>query len=351
MANIEEIEEIILDKDAQVAHFFIDKRTKEYVPFKDGDKIPEKDRRPIMGPKEGSDYKLYLEKILSILDILFVEHPAAHGFVTNRNVYTNVEIHKKSKSFVFIDLKNAFNQITQEQVTEIFLNLGLPKREASILGDLLTYKGFVQQGFATSPKLLNILAKRLDSRLYAYCRKHKVKYTRYADDLTFSSSRKIEQKVINMLLYIIDDCGFDINRKKFHVTSRRYVTITGILLDTARKLTMAKKTIRNLEKFFAFLERKNREKSSRGNSVKHVTKGLNAFDVLARGNASNKMFETMKKYKRISDSLKLFDYFITDPWCSQFCTLETVHVPRGVLNSYKVTRAVVNRINDSISLI
>ena len=57
---------------------------------------------------------------------------------------------------------------------------------AFYLASLCSYEGALPQGAPTSPYLSNIIAKQLDKRLIGLSQRYNLRYTRYADDLTFS---------------------------------------------------------------------------------------------------------------------------------------------------------------------
>lgn len=74
--------------------------------------------------------------------------------------------------------------------------------------------------------------KQLDKRLGRYCEKRGIIYSRYADDLTFSSKEFIDPRYLKAICWIISQEGWKISKEKTHLTSQRYVTITGLLYDT-----------------------------------------------------------------------------------------------------------------------
>lgn len=79
-------------------------------------------------------------------------------------------------------------------------------------------KGSLPQGAPTSPYIANILAKKMDIRFTALAKKMGWSYSRYADDLTFSSDEEIPS--INTIEKIILQEGFIINKNKTKVQKR-----------------------------------------------------------------------------------------------------------------------------------
>ncbi len=131
-------------------------------------------------------------------------HGASHGFMAGRSIKSNASVHTGAKIVVKVDLKDFFPTVTLPRVKGIFRRAGYREQVATLLALLCTeaprevvdIKGknhFVAlgprclpQGAPTSPGLTNTLCLRLDRRLAGLAAKLGWRYTRYADDLTFS---------------------------------------------------------------------------------------------------------------------------------------------------------------------
>jgi RNA-directed DNA polymerase len=89
----------------------------------------------------------------------------------------------------------------------------------------------------TSPALSNLIARRLDARLSGICRKLGWTYTRYADDLTFSTSGEAPQQIGYLLArvrHIARDEGFAVNEKKTRMQRRNsQQSVTGLVVNDA----------------------------------------------------------------------------------------------------------------------
>src|SRR4029079_11661853 len=130
----------------------------------------------------------------------------AHGFVPGRSTMSNAVPHVRRDVVVNADLKEFFPTISFPRVKGVFQELGYSPAVATILALLctesprreVTYAGRVwqvaigpralPQGACTSPALSNLPARALDARLTGMAQKLGWTYTRYADDLTFSTS-------------------------------------------------------------------------------------------------------------------------------------------------------------------
>ena len=107
---------------------------------------------------------------------------------------------------------------------------------ATVLAQLTCYKGVLPQGAPTSPIITNFICRILDNRLLKIAKKYKLDYTRYADDLSFSTNDKhfieLYKIFIDELKEEIEHSGFHINDKKTRLLfkdSRQ--TVTGLIVN------------------------------------------------------------------------------------------------------------------------
>lgn len=148
------------------------------------------------------------------------------GSVKGEDNISNAKFHQGNKYKFATDLKEFFPSISHFQVMDMFLRNGFSKEVASLLTKLTTYKGAVPQGAPTSSSIANIVFLPIDFQLIKLCNKHKIKYSRYVDDLTFSSKNGIK-KISLDFLKIITESGFRISHKKTFYTSG-IAEITGV---------------------------------------------------------------------------------------------------------------------------
>ena len=172
--------------------------------------IPKKHggEREINAPIE-ADLKEIQRKISKKLYVYFYKelnpkNNIAHAFIKNRSFITNAEIHKNKKWVLNIDLEDFYPSINFGRVKGFFeknKNFLYSKDAAIIMAQLTCYKKHLPQGATTSPIIANLIASILDSRLLKIAKKYKCDYTRYADDLTFSSNYSgfFEQKDLEEL--------------------------------------------------------------------------------------------------------------------------------------------------------
>lgn len=188
-------------------------------------------------PKLGSTEKRIIEtptgplkeilfRLSDGLQVLYHDYKtdAAFGFIraTNhdsdvRNILTNARCHLSKNYLVNVDFDNFFYQVNREKVQNIFNNYQIfsffPETE-SVLTNLVLYNERLPMGSPTSPALSNFATIDLDNELLLYSRKNYLVYTRYVDDLTFSSEKPITEKHFDQLATIFQSHRFSIDPLK-----------------------------------------------------------------------------------------------------------------------------------------
>lgn len=181
-------------------------------------------------------------------------HGGAHGFVNNRSILTNVQVHQGNSFLLKIDLKDFFPSIHINRIIQVFKSLGYEHHVSYYLAALCSYKGILPQGSPASPMLSNIIARHLDTRLYRFAKSFNFNYSRYADDIAFSGE-VINKKHIDYICDIIKDCGFTVNHEKVRLyRNSGNKILTGISLATG-KPRLPRKYRRQLEKELFFIKK------------------------------------------------------------------------------------------------
>lgn len=140
-------------------------------------------------------------------------NPCAHGFTEKKSIISNSKLHTGQKELLKLDLKDYFPSIKINRIIDVFKKLGYPNIISFYLASICTFEESLPQGAPTSPILSNIISKKLDKRLMSLSKKFKLRYSRYADDLTFSGDN-VPSIFIKYVTEIITSEGFTINEKK-----------------------------------------------------------------------------------------------------------------------------------------
>lgn len=172
----------------------------------------------------------------------------AHAFERKRSIITNANLHKRRRYVLNLDLENFFPSINFGRVRGFFLkdkHFGLHPKVATVVAQIACHKNELPQGSPCSPVISNLIGHLLDARLSRFAKIHKCTYSRYADDITFSTSRKdfppslaipvpgsVDWKLGEDLRKKIEHSGFNINNKKTRMQFRdsRQVT-TGLMVN------------------------------------------------------------------------------------------------------------------------
>jgi RNA-directed DNA polymerase len=187
-------------------------------------------------------------------------HDACLGFDPKTSILKNASVHVNQKAILKIDLLRFFDSVNEHRVYGIFKSLGFHSNLSVSLAKLCTIvhaenffsefreyevqlrdrikaesTGVLPQGGPTSPKLANLIARRLDIRIQYLCNKHSLKYSRYADDLTLSGDKEKLEKVKKTVYKIIKDEGFfpNLSKTRLLLRGQKYI-VTGLNVSSDR---------------------------------------------------------------------------------------------------------------------
>jgi retron-type reverse transcriptase len=180
-------------------------------------------------------------------------HDAAHGFCRGRSIVSNAAPHVGADVVVNMDLQDFFPTVSYRRIRGVFRKLGYSEQVATLLAllcsepdvDAVALDGrsyyvargerFLPQGAPTSPAITNILCRRLDARLSRVAGQLGFRYSRYADDLTFSATGEAAADVGRMLRrarYVIEQEDFRVHPNKTRILRRgRRQEVTGLVVN------------------------------------------------------------------------------------------------------------------------
>lgn len=159
------------------------------------------------------------DRILSKIELPSI----IYGGIKSKSNITNAKVHQ-GKKYVFVtDLKDFFPSISSKNVHQTFIRLGYNKQFAYYMTKLTTWKGQLPQGTPTSTHISNLFFLKTDFRLLEICKKNNITYTRYVDDLTFSSSSDFKH-IIEDLLNVIKSSGIKISYRKTEYQGNQLIT-------------------------------------------------------------------------------------------------------------------------------
>ncbi len=185
---------------------------------------------------------------------LIMKPACSHGFVINysgeierSNIVRNALPHTNKKHVLNIDLKDFFPSIKAHRVKKLFLShlFQFDENIATALAMLTTYNGELPAGAPSSPIISNFICYEMDNEMQNFCSQNQLNYTRYADDLTFSSDFVIGNDLLLDIISIINKHDFTINEKKLRLANKNSrQTVTGLVVN--EKVNVNRKLIRNV---------------------------------------------------------------------------------------------------------
>ena len=157
--------------------------------------------------------------------------PVAKAFMPKLSIRDNARFHRGQKILVCLDLKDFFDTVSFPQVYHIFCLLGYKKNVATLLTRLCLLKNKLPQGAPTSPMLSNFVFKFYDDLIINFCTSRGIRYTRYADDLTFSGDFN-PGEIIRYVESVLSHTQFKINAAKTKVlTKAKRQQVTGVVVN------------------------------------------------------------------------------------------------------------------------
>ncbi|MEI2694063.1 MAG: reverse transcriptase family protein [Saprospiraceae bacterium] len=163
-----------------------------------------------------------------------------HGFTISANreeprtILTNARAHINCKYLVKLDFSDFFHQIDAVRLDQMFENQfpGFEKELCKLLNGLFLYKGRLAMGAPTSPVLSNFAMLETDGKLMDFTHSNQLNYTRYADDLCFSSEQEIGSALITGIKDILSSFNYKLNPDKFIVYQpEEEKQITGLIIE------------------------------------------------------------------------------------------------------------------------
>ena len=175
----------------------------------------------------------------SIYEELGIKPNISHAFEEGKSIITNAKIHRNKRIVVNVDLSDFFDSIHIGRVCGFFeknKHFNLPHEPAITIAQLACYQGKLPQGAPTSPIITNLVCQVLDMHLLSFAKRYRLDYTRYADDITFSTNDKAFLETWDSFYAELEKkirkAGFSLNEKKTRITYRdSKQVVTGLVVN------------------------------------------------------------------------------------------------------------------------
>jgi hypothetical protein len=117
----------------------------------------------------------------------------SHGFRRGHSIVTNAKPHQRRRYVFNLDLKDFFPTFNFGRVRGFFIKnraFALNDKVATLIAQIACYDNQLPQGSPCSPVIADLITHLLDVRLAQLAKKERITYSRYADDITFSTNQK-----------------------------------------------------------------------------------------------------------------------------------------------------------------
>jgi RNA-directed DNA polymerase len=208
-----------------------------------------------------TNLKIIQRNIADALEKLVVLRPCVNGFAAGRDIIRNATAHAGHSHILNIDLEDFFGSINYGRVYGLLVKkpFSLNKRVAAAIAQACTVDNLLPQGAPSSPLLSNLICARLDAELSRFASGYRCTYTRYADDMTFSTTRQTMPlaanifqpdgatlcEIIHALRSIIEGNGFRINEEKIRLSDRKVrQEVTGLIVN--KRVNVQRRFVREI---------------------------------------------------------------------------------------------------------
>ncbi len=253
--------------------------------------IPKKNGTRIIVSMDGQGKLVKLQRNLhrNFLSRLPVS-PAACGFRKGSSYVDFLEEHAGSRYFLRLDIQSFFDSIPVESF-HTFLEEYVEEKKGEDAMDirreivaLCTVDQRIPQGFITSPVISNLIFRRIDQRIRKYCRAYykerirQIHYTRYADDMLFSSDTfdfRQNKGFKAMIGRILWENGFACNESKT-IYQANEISLSGYVVG--EDIHLSRKKLRTLNEIIYCFD--GRRDGMAGSTPFFVKQGVKAQEVL-----------------------------------------------------------------------
>lgn len=246
---------------------------------------------PLPSLKEIQDWIL-----VNILEVEKVS-PFAKAYRKKVGLIENVKFHKNQPKVLTLDLKDFFPSIKRENVEAIFRSFGYSVLISNLLSKLCTRDGCLPQGAPTSPYLSNIFFKSADDLIIKYCLNNDIRYTRYADDLSFLGNFD-EKQLIELVENTVRLMGLSLHPDKVKIMKpNERQTVTGIVVNEKPQVVFHKRNKLRQEMHyiikFGIQSHMQRQNIKYRNYIEHL---LGKINFILQLNPQDNEFQKYKAY-------------------------------------------------------
>lgn len=178
-------------------------------------------------------------------------HEACYAYRKSISLKDHAIVHQHAKYLLRMDLRDFFESITRsdvERFSEDVISKVFPdfnESDYKLLANIICRKDKITIGSVSSPALSNAICYKLDEKISRIAKYHGVKYTRYADDLFFSTQTrdvlKLVQRKVKNIISNLDYPTLTLNNSKTrHSSKKKRMCVTGLTITVDSKLSIGR---------------------------------------------------------------------------------------------------------------
>jgi RNA-directed DNA polymerase len=280
--------------------------------------------------------KIIQRKLNQVLQAVYVGRAPVHGFARGKSIVTNAGRHTGSGLILNFDLEDFFPSIHFGRVMGLFAGKPylLPESVAITVAQICCYQGALPAGAPTSPTVANMICAQMDMQLKKLAIDSGAYYTRYADDITFSTRHDRFHPSIALrstatrkwalgdgIVDIIRSNGFKIQERKTKVSRRgQRQEVTGLVVGS--RLNVKRSVVRQARAMLHATEKWGVEAAARQFHARHdkkqrkgkadflrVIRGKIEFIGFVRGRDDLIYLRLMERYLRLDKKAKMRPVF------------------------------------------
>ena len=231
----------------------------------------------------------------------------AKAYKKKTKLKENVRFHTNQKLVVNFDIIDFFPSIQLEQIEKIFINFGYSPLLSNLFAKLCTRNKELPQGAPTSPYLSNIFFKPIDDLIGDFCISRQIKYTRFADDLSFSGNFDVDE-LKSFIETTLNRFKLYLNTKKTKILRKNQRQIvTGVVVNDKTQVPFyIRNKIRQQMFFinkFGVISHKEKLKIKKDFYIPHL---LGKINFILQMNPDDKEFIEYKKQLLVEKNLHPF---------------------------------------------
>jgi RNA-directed DNA polymerase len=192
-------------------------------------------------------------EVVSLLPV----HPAAAAYQKGCNILKNCKRHAPQRYLLRLDVRNFFGSIASHHLLSLIKSFDNSSGETLTADDLT----FVQMicfrhnvlsiGAPSSPAISNVVMYEFDERIAQYCAANSITYSRYADDLYFSTNQSnVLSSVVPVVNETLSLAGLDslkLNLEKLVFASpKRRRIVTGLTISPDGSISIGRERKREI---------------------------------------------------------------------------------------------------------